>query len=124
MARNQSPVNIAIAYNHSQEKSAPAPAGKSAKKVTMADYLQPSKEKGGGGHHHEANKFSDFINRVRDKRTRTTTMQGGGDGGGKSRPTAVMRRDSFNDRVSHFIDRAMHKIRRTSSNAGVDDHGN
>nr|GMD60988.1 uncharacterized protein LOC104114001 [Ipomoea batatas] len=117
MARNQSPDSIAVAYNHNNKE-------KASKKVTMADYLHPSKEKGGGGGHHEANKFSEFINRVRDKRTRTTTVQGGGDGGGKTRPAAVMRRDSFNDRVSNFIHTAMHKIRRTSSNVGADDHGN
>ncbi|KAJ8535709.1 hypothetical protein K7X08_023429 [Anisodus acutangulus] len=63
--------------------------------------------------------FSGYIDRVKNK-MRTTISSvgvvdggGGGDGGSVTRKVAT-RRDSLNDRISHYINRAKLKIRTTT----------
>ncbi|CAA2935103.1 polycomb group Pc-like [Olea europaea subsp. europaea] len=62
-------------------------------------------------------KFSDYINHVKNKMRTVLSVgggRGGGDGGAQVGRTAT-RRDSFKDKVSSFITRAKMKIRRTTT---------
>lgn len=70
--------------------------------------------------HHEG-KFSDYISKVKNRMMKTAShVGGGGSGGGGGNST---RRDSFNDKVSNYIDQAKMKIR-TTTNVGIDQNNN
>lgn len=61
-------------------------------------------------------KFSDYINKTKNRlmKTLSTVGGGGGDGGGGGGGISS-RRDSFNDKVTNYINRAKIKIRTTSN---------
>ncbi|XP_059298019.1 uncharacterized protein LOC132050669 [Lycium ferocissimum] len=59
--------------------------------------------------------FSSYIDRVKNKMRTTTSSVGVDDGGGAGTiRKPVKRRDSLNDRVSHYINRTKVKIRTTT----------
>ncbi|KAL1550206.1 hypothetical protein AAHA92_18204 [Salvia divinorum] len=75
-------------------------------------------------HHHEG-KFTDYITKFKNRMVKTASHiggdgGGGGGGGGNSKST---RRDSFNDKVSNYIDQAKIKIR-TTTDVGIDHNDN
>nr|GMD18573.1 uncharacterized protein LOC109191223 [Ipomoea batatas] len=130
--RSSAAPEIPVVFNHGQDASAAATATAAAaknppaakeKRVSLAvaeDHHHhhkppPSEEKHGGYHHHHEAHFSDYITRVRARISRTLTHAGGGEGGGNERKAAVVRRDSFNDKVSNYIHRARNSIRATSN---------
>ncbi|KAL8513520.1 hypothetical protein ACS0TY_012838 [Phlomoides rotata] len=67
--------------------------------------------------HHEG-KFSDYISKTKNRMMRTVSTVSGG-GGSSSRSGGgggiSSRRDSFNDKVTNYINRAKIKIRTTSN---------
>lgn len=72
--------------------------------------------------HHEG-KFSDYISKFKQRMMKTASHVGrGGGGGGGSGGGNSARKDSFNDKVSNYIDKTKMKIR-TTTNVG-DDHNN
>ncbi|KAL7084149.1 hypothetical protein ACP275_14G207400 [Erythranthe tilingii] len=61
-------------------------------------------------------KFSDYINKVKNRMMKSySNVNGGGGGGGVGN---FSRRDSFNDKVVTYINQAKVKIRTTSTNIG------
>ncbi|WMV31831.1 hypothetical protein MTR67_025216 [Solanum verrucosum] len=88
---------VLIEYNH-------AP-GKVHQKQEIKDSKSSDKN-------HNDKYFSGYINRVKNKMRTTTSNFDMIDDGGSRKPT--IRRDSFNDTISHYINRAKLKIRTTT----------
>lgn len=77
-------------------------------------------------------RFSDYISKFKNRMMKTASDVsgggasgggGGGGGGGNGGGVTSTRRDSFNDKVTSYIDRAKIKIR-TTTNVGADQKNN
>lgn len=70
-------------------------------------------------HQHEG-RFSDYISKFKNRMIKTASNAGnGGAGGGVGGGGGSAKRDSFNEKVTSYIDRAKLKIR-TTTNVGVE----
>ncbi|KAL6499501.1 hypothetical protein OROGR_027411 [Orobanche gracilis] len=89
-----------------------------AKSYTKKEKL--SQPKNGDDLLHEKN-FSGCVGKVKDKVTKTASSVGGsGGGGGGGRETSLMR-DSFNDRITNYINHGKIRMRKTTSIGDDDD---
>ncbi|GFP82013.1 hypothetical protein PHJA_000344600 [Phtheirospermum japonicum] len=73
----------------------------------------PKKGKNSQPEFDDENKFSDYISKVKDRMMKTASNVSGG--GGVTGVETSPIRDSFNDNVANYINRAKIKVRKTTS---------
>ncbi|XP_049410794.1 uncharacterized protein LOC125874029 [Solanum stenotomum] len=104
-----------------QSQSSDEIKGKSKSNMVLIEYnhapgkvhqKQEIKDSKSSDKNHNDKYFSGYINRVKNKMRTTTSNFDMIDDGGSRKPT--IRRDSFNDTISHYINRAKLKIRTTT----------